>query len=90
MTARIFSIQGKTRVIRIYERIGDEVLSLWERAERGVFCRARVRERARCLESFPHLAFGHPLPEGEDPLDKIHLQRNVDREQQELREELSK
>jgi hypothetical protein len=50
MTARIFSIQGKTRVIRIYERIGDEVLSLWERAERVVFSRALVRESTKRLE----------------------------------------
>ena len=37
-------------------RFFDEALSLWERAERGVFCRALVRESTRCLESFPHLA----------------------------------
>src|SRR5580765_1552913 len=52
--------------------VGEEALSLWERAERDVFWRARVRARPKRLESCPHLAFGHPLPEGEDSLEPLH------------------
>ena len=64
--------------------VGEEALSLWERAERDVFWSARVRAGARLVESCPHLAFldaspyrarasrGHPLPEGEDSLEPIH------------------
>jgi hypothetical protein len=36
--------------------IGEPALSLWERAERDAFCRARVRASARYVESCPHLA----------------------------------
>src|SRR6476661_6550905 len=37
--------------------VGEEALSLWERASRDVFWRARVRARSKRVESCPHLAF---------------------------------